>query len=235
MGNYKEGSIKLCLSPKTPFAVVESLVDLMHFRKDENFNIDSRDTRIEKLRKTRKEKFFQGCIDRLHVDIEPTISMFSADIVETVDIKSYVVYSYCVDNYITDIGMIEDLYCDDKFDKGIGITMVKNELKKCRYKNLYVNVRVCAKQYSAEFDDLIEYLRPYLIENHPNKVGHIKDEDGYLNKDLYLDRDLMKREIASRKYICAGCKNYQANFDCPYWKKCLRAFEIGQKSKKSKG
>ena len=66
-------------------------------------------------------------------------------------------------------------------------------------------------------------------------ITSLKDEDGYLNKDLYLDRDLMKREIASRKYICAGCENYQANFDCPYWKKCLRAFEIGQKSKKSKG
>ena len=232
MGNYKEGNIKLWLSPETPFAVVESLVDLMWFRKDDKYSIDNREARINKLRKTRKEKFFQGCIDRLHVDIEPTISVFSSNSTETMDMKAYVVYSYCIDHYITDMTMAENLYCDDKFSDGIGITMVKNALKKRRYTNLCVNVRVCAKQYSAEFDDLIDFLKPYLIENHPNKVGHIKDEDGYLNKDLYLDRDLVKKQIAARKHICGGCENYQENFDCPYWKKCNRAYEIGKKSKK---
>ena len=52
------------------------------------------------------------------------------------------------------------------------------------------------------------------------------------NKDIYLDRDLVKKQIAARKHICGGCENYQENFDCPYWKKCNRAYEIGKKAKK---
>ena len=231
MGNYKEGYVNLYLNKDTPFVVIESLVDLMYFPLDYKDKVDYRKERIEKLKATKKHKFFKGEIGRLLVEIDPTLSVFSANELETLDMKAYMVYSYCVDHYITDFSMFEGLYCDDKLTDSFGITAVKNALRKRRFANLYIRVKVNAKQYSSELDDLIYYLTPYLIKNHPNKVGHIQDEDGYLNKDLYLDMDLIKREIASRNYICNGCANYQENFDCPYWKKCFRAYEIGKKSK----
>jgi hypothetical protein len=231
MGNYKEGYVQLWLSPETPMTVIESLVDLMCFHSDYKNDKDLKSERIERLKKTRKEKFFQGEIGRLRVEINPTFIPLECKSNQTLDMYSYVTHCYCVDHYIIDSSMFEDLYCDEKFINGIGITSVKNALKKRRFDNLCLSVRVNAKQYTSELDDLVEYLRPYLIKNHSNKVGHIQDEDGYLNKDIYLDRDLVKKQIATRKHICGGCENYQENFDCPYWKKCSRAFEIGKKSK----
>ena len=232
MGNYKEGSMALYLSADTPMTVIESLVDLMSFKNDFNASKDYKAERIERLRKNRKEKFFKGYIERLYIDINPAFAAVDTKTVQIFDMNAYVTHCYCVEHYITDFKMFEDLYCDDLFTNSIGITMVKNALKKRKFKYLEVSVRVCAKQYSAEFDDMVEYLKPYLIKDHPNKVGHIEDEDGYLNKDIYLDRDLVKKQIAARKHICDGCENYQENFDCPYWKKCNRAYEIGKKSRK---
>lgn len=231
MGNYKEGYIQVYLRADTPMTVIESLVDLMYFPSDYKNNKDLKSERIERLKNTRKEKFFKGEIDRLMVDIDPTFAPLDTHNVQTLDMNFYVVHCYCLDHYITDFKMLEDLYCDENFTKGIGITAVKNALKKRKFTNLWVRVSVNAKQYTSELDDLMDYLRPYLIQDHPNKVGHIHDEDGYLNKDIYLDRDLVNREIASRKYLCGGCEKYQKNYDCPYWKRCFRAYEIGKKLK----
>ena len=54
----------------------------------------------------------------------------------------------------------------------------------------------------------------FLIENHPNKLGHVEDEDGYLRKDFYLDSNLFNKEMQKRKVVCEGCRKYVKNYDC---------------------
>ncbi len=231
MGNYKEGYIQVFLRNDTPMTVIESLVDLMYFPSDYKDGKDLKSDRIMRLKNTRKEKFFQGEIGRLMVEIDPTFMPLESHSLQTLDMNLYVIHCYCLDHYITDFKMMEDLYCDEKFTQNIGITSVKKALKKRKFSNLWLRVLVNAKQYTSELDDLIDFLKPYLVKGHENKVGHIKDEDGYLNKDIYLDKDFFKKQLISRKYICEGCEDYKPNFDCENWKKCKTAYEKGLNAK----
>ena len=76
MGNYKEGYVNLYLNKDTPFVVIESLVDLMYFPLDYKDKVDYRKERIEKLKATKKHKFFKGEIGRLQVEIEGLYGLF---------------------------------------------------------------------------------------------------------------------------------------------------------------
>ena len=229
MGNYKQGYLELYLKKDTPFTVIESLVDLSYFEDDFKKNKDLKAERIQRLKKNRKEKFFKGAIERLYIEVEPVVKELDVTINGQIDLKGYVVYSYCVDHYITDLKMFEDLYCDNNFTNGIGITAIKSALKKRRFEKIAVMVSVNSKGYNGEFDDLIEYLKPYLVENHPNKLGHIADEDGYLCKDFYLDIDYFNKEMSKRKVICKGCRKFTTDCDCENYMFCSEAFAKGVK------
>ena len=229
MGNYKEGYLELYLKKDTPFTVIESLVDLSYFDGDFKNGKDLRAERIQRLKKNRTEKFFEGNIENLHIELSPQIKGLDSTLNGMIDLKGYAVYSYCIDHYITDLKMFEDLYCDDTFTNGIGITAIKSALKKRRFEKIFVEVRVNSKRYNTEFDDLIDFLRPFLIENHPNKLGHVEDEDGYLRKDFYLDSNLFNKEMQKRKVVCEGCRKYVKNYDCDNYIYCSEAFARGVK------
>ena len=228
MGNYKEGYLDLYLKKDTPFTIIESLVDLCYFDGDIKKGNNYREERIQRLKKNRKEKFFKGNIENLHIELSPMNKSIDSAPNGIMDLEAYVAYSYCVDHYITDLKMFEDLYCEN-FTKGISITSIKSALKKRRFETICVFVQVNSKVYKTEFDDLIDYLRPFLIESHPNRLGHIEDEDGYLCKDFYLDADYFNKEMLKRKFLCESCKRYKLNYDCENYNFCSEAFAKGVK------
>ena len=227
MGNYKEGYLELYLKKDTPFTVIESLVDLSYFDGDFKNGKDLRAERIQRLKKNRTEKFFEGNIENLHIELSPQIKGLDSTLNGMIDLKGYAVYSYCIDHYITDLKMFEDLYCDDNFTNGIGITAIKSALKKRRFEKIFVEVRVNSKRYYTEFDDLIDFLRPFLIENHPNKLGHVEDEDGYLRKDFYLDSNLFNKEMQKRKVVCEGCIKSDVSWALEFSTRVLTVTPVG--------
>jgi hypothetical protein len=106
--------------------------------------------------------------------------------------------------------------------------LFQDEPEKWKYLvNYYVKINVCLKGYKNLIEEFIDWIRPYTDSTY-NYLGNIKDEDGYYNKDFYLDFTSFKKEIEESKMICKGCDNFWETSLCRNYKYCKQAFEKGK-------
>ena len=240
MGNYRSGRLEFYLRKDTPFTVIESLVDLLNFEGANDNWYELREKRIERLRK-RPEKIFQcDFLNRLRLEICPMLVFPWVNTGEEdyMNINEYVaccIYSSRTGKKPTEDNMFEILERDDFDSKIMNITNTKKALKMRNYNSIIVVVHISSKQYTNEFDAIVEYLSPYLIENHPYYLGIVKDEDGTLCKHYYADPNYLPKELNRRKPICDGCSEYKDGYNCSNIKWCEAAYNRGWRTGYNEG
>lgn len=238
MGNYKEGFLEVVLKPDTPLEIKEAILNIGYYKGDVNTN--NHDKRLKAL-KSRPEKFFQSdYIGWLH-----PIFMFASylpwDNSEKIflSVEEFATLEYFRKCHYKTKEEFNALSLSDEFFD-LSITDMRKLIKSPNYEELWVRVSVMNKYYTSELDDFVDFIRPYLLDDYKNQadapIGHIEDEDGYLNKDIYAFKDLTSQILKSREKVCSGCKSYnlKGNYVCSEYERCKMVFERGYKKGSSK-
>jgi len=95
-------------------------------------------------------------------------------------------------------------------------------------------VKQTAKRAFEWFDGVIgikNVLAPYMIDNHPNELGEMEDEDGVeiYNGIIVLDKAAFIEKHKERMKICEDCKKFNELLLCENMRYCKRAFDMGGK------
>lgn len=120
-----------------------------------------------------------------------------------------------------------DIYCVEYENENLCELFIEEPNKWNSLINYYVKINVCLKGYNNLIEEFIDWIRPYADDTY-NYLGNIQDEDGYYNKDFYLDFKEFKEEHDKIKIICEGCENFYETSLCRNLKFCKRAFEKGK-------
>lgn len=238
MGNYKEGQIAVVLRADIPFQVKENIADAKHYYGE---NIDNLEKRLKTL-KQRPEKFFrEGDLFSLGIEFEfiAFCPWENKDCSWSPEEFNCLVYAKEHGLPFNTSKDFEKIYLsDEKFFESVYITRMKQLLKSSLYKQLKIRMSVMSKQYTTEFDDFLDYIRPYVIDDYKkhlyHKIGHVEDEDGWVNKDFYMYPDKITVKEEDYKSVCEGCDEYIEGRHCKLYMVCKRAYERGQKSIKDK-
>lgn len=100
----------------------------------------------------------------------------------------------------------------------------------CEQRGYWIKVSVCKKNYNKELELFLDYIRGFIDKDiNPLIVGHIKDEDGYCDKDLYLNIEKFEELYNSRKFLCNGCDYCKKDSLCDNYELCKRAYDLGAK------
>lgn len=236
MGNYKEGFLEIPLQKDTPLSVIEPFVILEHFFGDKDLKNDrtSRESRIERYIQSIKkssgnnEKLLtmlsSAAIGRLYIDIHFNIFLPWCNEMFEIDELGYVAYcdfmSRPFDKTMENFNKLYEFYSN----KDLTFRKLNNNVKLKTFYNVILYIKVCSKQYSDEFDKIINFLRPYIDSD--DILGKIQDEDGYLNKKFFKDsrEDV---DLAVMSFCCPGCKSYNPGVNCDDFYSCKIAFKNG--------
>lgn len=55
-----------------------------------------------------------------------------------------------------------------------------------------VDAHICIKQYSNEFENIVEWLKPYITDRHKNLLGELYDEDCTINREYLINPNIIK-------------------------------------------
>lgn len=224
MGNYKEGYIILMLDKNTPLNVIESFIDMMCFEKDYIHSELYRDKRINALNK-RPEKFFQSeILDDFRVEVKILIKLPWMNQPVYEDLNYFIAFLKCEKKYNGKYSITE---IEAEYLKNITITQVKKSLTSKKLKGFAIKLSILSKKYMNEFEDCLEFVRPYLVKGHTPCIGHIEDEDGTISKDIYIDSNYFENQMKQRVHICGGCPEYSLKVDCSTFERCKRAYLKG--------
>ena len=95
----------------------------------------------------------------------------------------------------------------------------------------YVELNLCLKGYKNLCEEFIDWIKPYANIKY-NYLGNIHDEDGYMNKDFFLDDTEFKKEIEKTKIVCGDCEKFCETAFCNNYFYCKKAFDKGVASVK---
>lgn len=224
MGNYKEGSIIVMLDKETPLSIIESFIDIMWFDKDYKNSEQYRNKRINALSR-KSEKFFQSDIlGDFKVDVKALIELPWMRHSVYVDLNYLIAFLKCEKKYNQkyNVTEIEAEYLDN-----ITITQAKKSLTSKKIEGFAIKLSIQSKYYINEFEDCLDFVRPYLVKGHTPCVGHIEDEDGTLSKDIYIDSNYFENQMKQRVHICGGCPEYSLKVNCSTFERCKRAYLKG--------
>lgn len=256
MGNYKTASAVFVLDKETPYSIIELFIDMMMFKGDIKYTngFSNRDLRLQSVVESlNKSKCFKNSnlnidknrIESYRVSILPIVpfSKLSQGVKDCLDVSKnevalelsyYISYMFFkaknpnirLNGHILDVALNEFRDTNE-----LSITAVKNAIKSKGYTKIKICLDVCSKYYDNDFEIFVKFLKPYLIKNHPLKIGKVSDEDGYINRGIYLDNEIFKKMLEDREYVCNGCDKFSNEVDCPFFKYCNRAYKIGKMSK----
>ena len=150
------------------------------------------------------------------------------------------------------IAAVRVWYYHNDLDCDILTTKINDPTK---YPEFFIEFSICSKHYTKEqtekelvfirdklkpykiLNDDIEDLSPDLllsmeyIELSKNYIGEVKDEDHTYHKIFLWDDTVLDNVIASRKYLCNGCKfSNVPNTNtaiCDRYIVCKRAYDLG--------
>lgn len=252
MVNYKTAYIRFILDKNTPFHIIKLFAELGVYKGDlKAKNQDNRLMRIKEIvHKLNKSKVFPNSylkiseVAKFEVRISPIVEFeFVSEEVKDafngnkINLNPFVYYGYLKEkeqnsNFaeILNKDIIEYLNCKYRKEMSeIYLKTLENILKIKEYSSLLVELSTTSENFYQEFDYLIEYVKPYLITNHPKKVGKVTDSFKTIIRDIYIDKDEFQNIMKSRKCLCEGCSEYSLIYDCPNYQMCKRAFERGIK------
>lgn len=93
----------------------------------------------------------------------------------------------------------------------------------------FLKANFCFKGYKNVGEELVDFLKPYM-DTRFNYLGNIKDEDGYYNKDFFIDDTEFKKEQEKRLKVCEGCEDRKETCFCENYYLCERAYLRGVNS-----
>lgn len=206
MGNYYQGYIELFLKKDIPNKIKDTLLNMKYY--------DTKDS----LKPLNTDFFKKENWKDVVVQFDMAMNIEGEHFDEYNDIeKEYMkkAEKFDVDNNSDVVNFLKELLNND---------IVKNNTLK-----YIVRANCTIKGYDKELESLVDWLRPYLIENHPEKIGYIEDEDGNCRRTIYLDKDLFQKTQEERLFICKGCEEQSVNVECENWEFCKRAYNLNHK------
>jgi len=181
------------------------------------------------------------------------IIVFSFKKQGAIDMGNYVEVKYGlflkdIPNYLTYNHETEELHISEPHPFGDGVIneyghclslfMLDNKIEDERDKlpegaKYLLLIRRNAKRAFEWFDGVIgikDVLSPYLVDNHPNELGSMEDEDGVesYNGVIVLDKVAFIESHKERMDICEDCEKYSDMHLCENMPHCRRAFNVGK-------